>query len=138
MLSGLRKKSIQESSMNFSETSGRWMKIAAFAFMLGCAEISAQPEEVKTVIIMVGEQGPDGCELLGKAKGSSKDGSTNEAEDHTPYIERLIKARNNLRNEAQKLGGNNVHIIYSNNTGKYEIPGIDKEIIFVGNVYRCQ
>lgn len=99
-------------------------------------EVSAQPEEAKPVTITVGEEGPAGCELLGKVKGSSKDGEAEE--DHTPYVERLIKARNNLRSEAQKLGGNNVHIIYSNNTGKYEIPGADKEIIFVGNVYHCR
>ena len=125
--------------MNFSEKSCHLFRIAALAFIiLGCTETSAQPEEIKTVTIMIGEQVPDGCELLGKVTGSSKDDPTNEAEDNTPYVERLIRARNNLRNEAQKLGGNNVHIIYSNNTGKYEIPGIDKEIIFVGNVYRCK
>jgi len=108
-----------------------------FSFIIiGCMEVSAQQEEAKPVTITVGEEGPAGCELLGKVKGSSKDGETGE--DHTPYVERLIKARNNLRSEAQKLGGNNVHIIYSNNTGKYEIPGADKEIIFVGNVYHCR
>lgn len=107
--------------------------------IVACSEALAQQQADKTVAIMVGEQGPDGCELLGKVKGSSKDDQASEtSEDSTPYIKRLIKARNNLRNEAQKLGGNNVHIIYSNNTGKYEMPGDDKEIIFVGNVYRCK
>lgn len=111
-------------------------KVVLVLLIIGCPEVSAQPEKVKTVTIILGEQGPDGCELLGKVKGSSKE---NEAEeDNTPYVDRLIKARNNLRNEAQKLGGNNVHIIYSNNTGKYEIPGVDKEILFIGNVYRCE
>ena len=86
--------------------------------------------------MVVGEQGPDGCELLGKVKGSSKENENGE--DNTPYVDRLIKARNNLRNEAQQLGGDTVHIIYSNNSGRYEIPGGDKEIIFVGNVYRCE
>ncbi len=104
--------------------------------IIGCAEVSAQPEDAKAVTIILGEQGPDGCELLGKVKGSSKESETEE--DNTPYTDRLIKARNNLRSEAQKLGGNNVHIIYSNNTGKYDIPGVDKEIIFIGNVYRCE
>lgn len=111
-------------------------KVVLVLLIIGCPEVSAQPEKVETVTIILGEQGPDGCELLGKVKGSSKE---NEAEeDNTPYVDRLIKARNNLRNEAQKLGGNNVHIIYSNNTGKYEIPGVDKEILFIGNVYRCE
>ena len=99
-------------------------------------EAPAQPEKTKTVTMVVGEHGPDGCELLGKVKGSSKENDS--AEDNTPYVDRLIKARNNLRSEAQQLGGNTVHIIYSNNSGRYEIPGADKEIIFVGNVYRCE
>ncbi|TXI27477.1 MAG: DUF4156 domain-containing protein [Nitrosomonas oligotropha] len=99
-------------------------------------EAPPQPEKTKTVTMVVGEQGPDGCELLGKVKGSSKENESGE--DSTPYVDRLIKARNNLRSEAQQLGGDTVHIIYSNNSGRYEVPGGDKEIIFVGNVYRCE
>jgi len=139
MLPRLKKNTItyQESPMSASkEVSKLIQKIVLVLLIIGCTEVSAQPEETKAVTIMVGEQGPDGCELLGRVKGSSKESETEE--DNTPYIDRLIKARNDLRSEAQKLGGNNVHIIYSNNTGKYEIPGVDKEIIFIGNVYRCE
>ena len=118
------------------EASKLIQKIVLVLLILGCTEALAQPEEAKSVTMILGEQGPDGCELLGKVKGSSKENETEE--DNTPYTDRLIKARNNLRNEAQKLGGNNVHIIYANNTGKYEIPGVDKEILFIGNVYRCE
>lgn len=103
--------------------------------IMGCAEVSAQPEESKAITIMLGKSGPEGCELLGKVTGSSKE---SEAEnDTTSYTERLIKARSNLTNEARKLGGNNVHIVHSNNSGRYEIPGVDKEILYIGNVYRC-
>ena len=118
------------------EVSQLIQRVMLALLILGCAEVSAQPEDAKAVTIILGEQGPDGCELLGKVKGSSKESETEE--DNTPYTDRLIKARNNLRSEAQKLGGNNVHIIYSNNTGKYEIPGVDKEILFIGNAYRCE
>lgn len=118
------------------EINKRIQKVVLVLLIIGCMEVSAQPEGAKAVTMILGEQGPDGCELLGKVKGSSKESETEE--DNTPYTDRLIKARNNLRSEAQKLGGNNVHIIYSNNTGKYDIPGIDKEIIFIGNVYRCE
>lgn len=116
--------------------SKRIQKVVLVLLIIGCMEVSAQPEGAKAVTIILGEQGPDGCELLGKVKGSSKENETEE--DNTPYTDRLIKARNHLRSEAQKLGGNNVHIIYSNNTGKYEIPGVDKEILFIGNAYRCE
>ena len=123
--------------MNVSkEISKRIQKVVLVLLIIGCMEVSAQPEGAKAVTIILGEQGPDGCELLGKVKGSSKESETEE--DNTPYTDRLIKARNNLRSETQKLGGNNVHIIYSNNTGKYDIPGVVKEIIFIGNVYRCK
>ena len=118
------------------EINKRIQKVVLVLLIIGCMEVSAQPEGAKAVTIILGEQGPDGCELLGKVKGSSKESETEE--DNTPYTDRLIKARNNLRSEAQKLGGNNVHIIYSNNTGKYDIPGIDKEILFIGNAYRCE
>lgn len=96
----------------------------------------AQAEQNKTIIMMVGAEGPEGCELLGKVTGSSKEGEVQD--NNVPYTERLMKARNNLRDEALKLGGDTVHIIRSNNTGKYEIPGGDKEIIHIGNVYRCK
>lgn len=118
------------------EISKRIQKVVLVLLIIGCMEVSAQPEGAKAVTIILGEQGPDGCELLGKVKGSSKESETEE--DNTSYTDRLIKARNNLRSEAQKLGGNNVHIIYSNNTGKYDIPGVDKEILFIGNAYRCE
>lgn len=113
------------------------------SIILGCtgavaqtSDTPAQPEETKTITMVVGEHGPDGCELLGKVRGSSHESAA--AEDNTPYVDRLMKARNNLRNEAKALGGNTVHIIKSNNSGKYEIPGAPKEIIFVGNAYRCE
>lgn len=125
--------------MNVSSQLNKLIKMTMLALIVsGSAEISAQATEVQAITIIVGGESPDGCELLGKVKGSSKDEATDAAEDNTPYVDRLIKARNNLRNEAQKLGGNNVHVTYYNNTGKYEIPGTDKEIIFAGNVYRCK
>lgn len=123
--------------MRVSESSCKLIKsLLVLLIIIGCVEVSAQPEESKTVTIMVGKFGPEGCELLGKVKGSSKESETEE--DTTSYTTRLIRARRNLIDETKKLGGNNVHIIYSNNSGKYEIPGTDKEIIHVGNVYRCQ
>jgi len=104
--------------------------------ILGCSGISAQPEATKPVIIVVGDQSLESCELLGKVKGSSsQNGST---DDNTPYVDRLIKARNHIREEAQKLGADTVHIINSNTSGKYEVPGASKEIIHIGNAYRCE
>ncbi|MBL8497408.1 DUF4156 domain-containing protein [Nitrosomonas sp. JL21] len=104
--------------------------------VMGCSEISAQPDVVKPVVIVVGDQNLEGCESLGKVRGSSSENES--ADDDAPYVERLIKARNHLRAEAQKLGANTVHIINSNTSGKYEVPGTNKEIVHVGNAYRCE
>ncbi|MER2513288.1 MAG: DUF4156 domain-containing protein [Nitrosomonas ureae] len=122
--------------MRISKSSCKLIKkLLVLLFIIGCVEVYAQAEEGKTVTITVGEFAPEGCELLGKVKGSSKE---NETEDTTAsYTERLIKARNNLTHETKKLGGDTVHILRSNNSGKYEIPGADKEIIHIGNAYRC-
>ncbi len=98
--------------------------------------VMAESNSTPKVTIIVGTEGPEGCELLGKVKGSSRDGQAGE--DDLPYVDRLVKARNNLRAETQKLGGDSVHITYSNNSGKYEVPGTDKEIFFAGHAYRCQ
>lgn len=88
--------------MCFSKLSYKLIiKLLVLVIILGCVEVSAQPEESETVIIMVGKFGPDGCELLGKVKGSSKENETEE--DTTSYTKRLIRARSNLLNEARKL-----------------------------------
>ena len=130
--------------MNFCKELNQLTQAAVFVLIIlgytgasaQTGEAPAQPGKTKTVTMVVGEHCPEGCELLGKVKCSSKENDSGE--DNTLYVDRLIKARNNLRNEAQQLGGDTVHIIYSNNSGRYEIPGADKEIIFVGNVYRCE
>ncbi len=109
---------------------------ALVVFTLIGSTVMAEDGNTPKVTILVGTEGPEGCELLGKIKGSSRDGQAGE--DDLPYVDRLVKARNNLRKETQKLGGDTVHIIYSNNSGKYEVPGTDKEIFFAGNVFRCQ
>lgn len=101
-----------------------------------CAIAPAQATDNKSVIIMLGDEGPGGCELLGQVKGSSKESEADTGD--APYTERLIRARKNLVTEAQKLGGNNVHVVHASNTGKYEFPGMDKEIVFTGDVYRCE
>lgn len=111
-------------------------RMTLILIIIGCSEISAQPE-VKSVAIQVGEQSPTGCQLLGRVTGTSKNNPAT-AGDNAPYGDRLIAARNNLRNETQQLGGNTVHIRHANNSGKYEVPGADKEILFIGDAYYCE
>ncbi len=117
------------------------VRIIKLAMLLFCLTISAnalsQSQESKAIAIHMGEEGPGGCELLGRVKGSSKENDQDANEDKTPYVDRLVKARNRLREETAKLGGNTVHILRANNSGKYEVPGADKEIFYIGDAYRC-
>ena len=56
------------------EASKLIQKIVLVLLILGCTEALAQPEEAtKAVTMILGEQGPDGCELLGRVKVSSKE-----------------------------------------------------------------
>lgn len=120
--------------MNVSEKSRRVIsKITLVLLIIACSEVSAQ-SEVKSITILLDEQKPAGCQLLGRVTGSSQD----TQEDNIPYTGRLIDARNNLRNETHKLGGNTVHIRHASTSGKYEVPGADKKITFIGDAYHCE
>ena len=117
------------------------VRIIKLAMLLFCLTISAntlsQSQESKSIAIHMGEEGLGGCELLGRVKGSSKEDDQDANEDKTPYVDRLVKARNRLREETTKLGGDTVHILRANNSGKYEVPGAGKEIFYIGDAYRC-
>ena len=94
---------------------------------------TSEPEPSESVILLIGEnQDLTGCKLLGKVTGA-----TQESDQDATYPERLAIARNNLRNETRKLGGNAVHVL-QNNAGRFEVPGVDKKIVFSGNAYRCK
>ncbi|GKS68034.1 protein of unknown function [Nitrosomonas sp. PY1] len=117
------------------------IKLIKLSVLLLCLTVSAsvwsQSQESKSITIHLSEEGPGGCELLGRVKGSSKENDQDANDDKTPYVDRLIKARNRLREETARLGGNTVHILRANNSGKYEAPGVDKEIFYIGDVYQC-
>ena len=94
---------------------------------------TSEPEPSESVILLIGEnQDLTGCKLLGKVTGA-----TQESDQDATYPERLIIARDNLRNETRKLGGNAVHVL-QNNAGRFEVPGADNKIIFSGNAYLCE
>ncbi len=102
---------------------------------ISSAAISEKPK-TEPIMILLGEQNLAGCRLLGEVRGSSQ-----KMGGDAPYPERLMAARNNIRNETSKLGGNTVLIKHTNNTvryGRYEVPEIDKTIIFIGHAYSCK
>lgn len=104
-----------------------WMNHSAIA-----EKPAAKPAE--SIVLLLGEeQDLSGCKLLGKVTGASQD-----SDNELSYPERLIIARDNLRNATAELGGNAIHVIRTYNTARFEVPGVDKKIIFSGNAYFCE
>ncbi|MDH5480490.1 MAG: DUF4156 domain-containing protein [Nitrosomonas sp.] len=103
--------------------------------LAGCSVISAKSGS-QSIKMLLGEHNLSHCQFLGKVTGSSPVNKITG--EHPSYTNRLISARNDLRNEAFKLGGNTVHVGRVNNTGRYEIPGVDKKIIIDGKAYFCE
>ena len=94
---------------------------------------TSEPQATKPIVLLVGEeQDFTGCKMLGNITGASQ-----ESDNDKTYPERLIIARNNLKNQAIDLGANTIHVLRSN-TARFEIPGAQKQIIFSGNAYFCK
>lgn len=114
-----------------------FIKIIVLAMLLVSHSALAETPVAKStesVLLMIGqEQDLAGCKLLGSVTGTSQD-----SDNDLTYPERLIIARDNLRNEATKLGGNAVHVIRTHNTARFEVPGVDKKVVFFGNAYFCE
>lgn len=109
------------------------IKTMILALALTSGPVKPEDTDPQSILILLGEQDLASCQLLGKVTGTSKD-----VNDDVPYPDRMIVARDNLRNETSKLGGNAVHVKYTHNTARYEVPGIEKEIIFAGDAYYCE
>lgn len=111
--------------------------VAGLVFLLAGQPVVAETPDSKKagpILLLLGkEQDLTGCKLLGKVTGAS------EAEDSDiTYPERLIIARDRLRAETAKLGGNTVHVLQTYNTARYAIPGVEQRIMFTGNAYVCE
>ncbi len=102
--------------------------------LAGCSLISAKPES-QSIKMLLGEHNLAHCQFLGDVTGASPVNKITG--EHPSYTNRLISARNDLRNEAYKLGGNTVHIRRTKNTGRYDLPG-EKRITIDGKVYFCE
>ena len=119
--------------MNVSSKLCLLIKMISLSMVLISNSVMSEEPRPESIMILLGEQNLTGCEMLGTVRGSSED-----LDDNATYAERLMTARNNLRDETSRLGANTVLIKHANNTGRYEVPGIDKTIIFVGYAYSCK
>lgn len=113
----------------------RSMCMLMLGFVLTSHAQTSPPPEPKSVMMLLGEQDLTRCQFLGEVTGSSLD-----SENDAAYMDRLISARDKLRNETAKLGGNTVHVgnIDARNAGRFEIPGTDKKITYSGKAYFCK
>lgn len=108
--------------------------LAFVLFLVGCSVTSAKPE-TQSIKMFIGEHSLKHCQFLGDVIGASTVNLITRK--HPPYTTRMIDARNSLRNEAYKLGGNIIHIRRTQNTSRYEFLGLDKKITLEGKAYFC-
>lgn len=102
------------------------------ACLFACAAVKAKPEAQN--IELVNEPSACGdCEFLGEVIGSQGNWFTG---DYTSNKNLMEGARNELRNEAHKLGANVVHIQDSKNARSWGGCGTTNTTV-VGKAYRC-
>lgn len=111
------------------------MCMLMLSFVLTSYAQTSPSTDPQSVMMLLGDQDLTRCQFLGEVAGSSLD-----SENDAVYMDRLISARNKLRNETAKLGGNTVHVgnIDARNAGRFEIPGTDKKITYSGKAYFCK
>lgn len=102
-------------------------------FLIGCAAAKINPLAANIELV---NEVPDKtkCVFLGEVVGSQGNWATG---DFTSNKNLVIGARNELRNEAYKLGGNIVHIQDMKNTNAYGSLGTTNTTA-IGKVYKCK
>jgi hypothetical protein len=102
-------------------------------YLSGCSAIKVNPQAMNIELV---NDAPDKakCVFLGEVIGSQGNWATG---DFTSNKNLVIGARNELRNEAYKLGGNIVYIQDMKNTNAYGSLGTTNTTA-VGKVYNCK
>ncbi|MCW5618599.1 MAG: DUF4156 domain-containing protein [Nitrosomonas sp.] len=109
------------------------MVVASCPVLADTAANTTDTRPAKPIVLLIGEvQDFTGCEKLGSVTGASQ-----ESDNDKTYPQRLIIARTHLQNEAASMGANTIHVLRSN-TARFEVPGVNKQIIFSGEAYYCE
>jgi len=113
--------------------------ITAISFALyGCSSIPVEPQNQR--IISSPNPAPKGCKYLGEVTGNQGNFFTGGWTSNRNLEE---GARNDLRNQAGKMGANYVQIVTSRsgNTGSYDPNyggGMEQtNVTYTGNAYQC-
>lgn len=104
--------------------------IAVVLLIAGCAAKPLKPgaEQVRIVT-----QAPKGCEFLGEVVGSQGNWWT---DDVTSTRNKMVGARNQLRNQAYAMGATHIQIMESRNT-QSELSFDVTNTTVIGNAFKC-
>ncbi|MEH6544383.1 MAG: DUF4156 domain-containing protein [Porticoccaceae bacterium] len=109
-------------------------KIVTIFFTVLIASCAAKPMIPGAGRIKIIQDAPDNsCEFLGEVVGSQGNWWT---DDSTSTKNKMIGARNEMRNQAFGLGANVLHIMESRNT-KSMLSFDVTNVTVIGNAYRC-
>ena len=97
----------------------------------GCAAIPLAPEAMK---VEIAREAPKNCKKLGDVVGTQGSWFTG---DYTSNKNLMIGARNDLRNQAHKMGGNVVVIENTSNATSAINVGTNNTTV-VGTAYLCE
>ncbi len=99
--------------------------------LVGCSAAPLNMDAAHIEIVI--EKPAENCQFLGEIVGSQGNWLTG---DFTSNANLVVGARNELRNEAQKLGGNVVYMQDMSNTKGYNSLGTTNTTA-IGKVYKC-
>ena len=99
--------------------------------LVGCSAAPLNMDAAHIEIVI--EKPAENCQFLGEIVGSQGNWLTG---DFTSNANLVVGARNKLRNEAQKLGGNVVYMQDRSNTNAFSSLGTTNTTA-VGKVYKC-
>lgn len=108
------------------------LTLVIVSFLSGCAAIQVAPEAA-TVDIVTEQPNKNKCKFLGEVVGSQGNWFTG---DYTSNENLMIGARNELRNETYKLGGNVVFIQNMANASAWGSLGTTNTTA-IGKAYKC-
>jgi nitrous oxide reductase accessory protein NosL len=108
------------------------LTITILIFVHGCSPIEVKPE-AKSIELVNTSPDKNKCKFLGEIVGSQGNWLTG---DLTSNKNLVIGARNELRNEASKLGANIVYVQDMKNTNAWRSMGTTNTTA-IGKAYKC-
>ncbi|QIQ21888.1 DUF4156 domain-containing protein [Zophobihabitans entericus] len=104
------------------------------AVLLSACSANSLDKGAETVAILDSPPPYGTCQLMGEVMGSQGNWFTG---GYTTNTNLLIGARNELKNEAYKLGADSVYIQTTHNTQTESSAGTSNSTLF-GNAYKCK